>query len=59
MRNELFNDLITSIRQAGAILRGEMKPGRKWIVLREMIEDQDYQQEEFVDSEEVFKQLDI
>ena len=28
MKDELFNDLVTSVREAGAIMRGEMKPSR-------------------------------
>ena len=28
MKDELFNDLLTSVREGGAILRGEKKPSR-------------------------------
>ena len=30
MRPDLFNELIESVKQAGAILRGEMEPGREF-----------------------------
>src|SRR3989304_6279937 len=32
MRAELFAGLVTSIRQGGAILRGEMEPSRRFVV---------------------------
>lgn len=28
MKDELFNELLESVKQGGAIIRGEMKPGR-------------------------------
>ena len=30
MKDELFNELVTSIREGGAILRGEKKPARSF-----------------------------
>jgi putative transcriptional regulator len=30
MKEELFEDLLESVKQGGAILRGEMKPGRSF-----------------------------
>ncbi len=32
MREELFNELVSSVREGGAILRGEMPPARKTII---------------------------
>jgi putative transcriptional regulator len=32
MKDELFNELVTSIREGGKILRGKSKPSRKFIV---------------------------
>jgi putative transcriptional regulator len=33
MKNELFNELMESVRQGGAILRGEMEPSRTFEVI--------------------------
>ncbi len=32
MRQELFNELVSSVREGGAILRGEIKPARVTVV---------------------------
>lgn len=32
MKDELFNELVTSIREGGKILRGKAKPSRKFVV---------------------------
>ena len=32
MRDELFNELVASVREGGAILRGEAKPSRAFVV---------------------------
>src|SRR5688572_20584783 len=32
MKDELFNDLLASVREGGAILRGEVKPSRSFAV---------------------------
>jgi putative transcriptional regulator len=31
MKEELFEELVESVKQGGAILRGEMKPGRSFV----------------------------
>ncbi|MCI0550597.1 MAG: helix-turn-helix domain-containing protein [Anaerolineae bacterium] len=32
MKDELFNELVTSVREGGKILRGKAKPSRKFVV---------------------------
>src|SRR5271166_2573739 len=32
MKHDLFNDLLNSVREAGAILRGQKKPARRTII---------------------------
>ncbi len=32
MKDELFNELVTSVREGGAILRGERTPSRQFVV---------------------------
>jgi putative transcriptional regulator len=32
MKEELFNELVASVREGGAILRGEAKPSRKFVI---------------------------
>ena len=32
MKDELFEELVASVREGGAILRGEVTPARKFIV---------------------------
>ena len=32
MKDEMFEELVTSVREGGAILRGEVTPARKFIV---------------------------
>ena len=31
MKNDLFNELVESVKEAGAILRGEIKPSRQFV----------------------------
>ena len=32
MKDELFNELVTSVREGGRILRGKAKPARKFVI---------------------------
>jgi len=32
MKEEMFQELVESVRQAGAIMRGEMEPSRVFVV---------------------------
>jgi putative transcriptional regulator len=32
MKDELFNELVTSVREGGKILRGKAKPARKFVI---------------------------
>ena len=32
MKDELFNELVKSVREGGAILRGEVQPSRKFVM---------------------------
>ena len=32
MKDELFEELIQSVREGGAILRGEKEPSRSWVI---------------------------
>ena len=32
MKDELFNELVASVREGGKILRGKTKPARKFVV---------------------------
>jgi putative transcriptional regulator len=34
MKDELFKELVTSVREGGAILRGEVAPSRKFVVTK-------------------------
>lgn len=32
MKEKMFHELLESVQQAGAIMRGEMEPGRRFVV---------------------------
>lgn len=32
MRDDLFNELVASVREGGAILRGEIAPSRRFVL---------------------------